>query len=317
MKPEATLYLQLLVGLIDRAERPHQRSEVLGLAGEYGFAATLASDRNDPTITRAPMVSQELLGIWQGKPETSVLVFHIIPVDSAHFRIETERFRSLVARILHDLDQVSVYWFPAILRPSGKTFENILLKPAEISRAEELEFPDLRYVFGRCVSKTLSVIRGPLRSGLSSFVVYRSDWSGSPLFIPNSDWAPPYGELGQNVLIEAHVKERYPFTRALNLRVLREPEWRCCEMKKTGDVLKARTHGEYANYTFQFAVIDAAEIVAEDPSREFPDLKGRICCFRTLEELFAHPTTREHNQGVLAAMQNRLAAYFPAPAKQE
>ncbi|MDR3413262.1 MAG: hypothetical protein P4L87_20300 [Formivibrio sp.] len=308
MKPEATVYLQMLVGLNDRTGNRHAREEVVALAKKHGFDGSILNDANDPTITRAPMVSQKLLGIWNGKMEDAVLLLQILELDPLLYHSATERFRSFVAAILQELDQISIYWVPALRRPEAEKIENILLAPAEITKAADIKFPDPRYVFGRSVCKTLSAIRGPLRDGQPSLVVYRSDWTEAPLFIPNSDWTPPHGERGQNDLIDKQLRERYPFTKTLQMEIQRNAEWRCVNLnlKSTGDSMKARTFGQDAIYTFQFALVEAARLIDADPNAEFRDIKGRTCYFRTVDELIAHPATLHHNHEVLEIVRNRL-----------
>ena len=311
MLNEATLYLQLLVGLIDKEGNQYSRDDLVALATEYGFDGTIVSSQADPAIDCAPMISRELLGIWLGKQEPSVLFLQMLPTDDmAQYRTATERFRSLVKAILKELNQDAVYWFPALRRPFQNAFENVLLMPATISHAEDLNFPDTRQVFGRQVFKTLSVMRGPSRSGRPSLLVYQSDWEGAPLFVPNSDWTPAYGELGQKELIEANIRERYPFARDLTLQITREAEWRSSQMKMTGDRLKARTFGEFANYTFQFALIDATKLRMSDPQEEYRDLKGRKCIFRTMEELLADSATRSQNSDVLPVVSGQNSNRF-------
>jgi len=310
LSDEAELYLQLLVGLADKEGTRYSRDLLVGLASQHGFAGTVVESPDDSTLARAPMVSRELLGIWEGTVEPSVLLLQIIPVNPVRYRVEIERWRSLVAAILRELNQDAVYWFPAIRHPGEHAFHNLLLRPTVISRPEELVFPDPREVFGRQVFKTLSLMRGPARSGQPSLIVYESDWIGAPLFIPNSHWTPPYGERGQEALIENDIRQRYAFVGDLTLNVIRDPEWRSSATKPTGDRLKARTFGEWGNYTFQFAVIELPDLVSADPAAEFRDLKGRKCVFRTGGELFADPATRAQNGDVLRAMEHHFPALF-------
>jgi hypothetical protein len=310
LSDEAELYLQLLVGLVDKERTRYSRDLLVNLAGRYGFAGTVAESPDDPTLALAPMVSRELLGIWEDMIEPSVLLLQIIPTDPARYRFETERWRSLVAAILTELNQDAVYWFPAIRYPIEHAFHNLLLRPAVITKPQDVVFPDPREVFGRQVHKTLSLIRGPARSGAPSLIVYEADWVGAPLFIPNCHWIPPYGERGQEALIEDDVRQRYPFVGDLTLNVVRNPEWRSSATKPTGDRLKARTFGEYANYTFQFAVVEPPDLISSDPAAEFRDLKGRKCMFRTVAELVADPATRAQNADVLRAMEHHFPALF-------
>ena len=306
MSQEATLYIQMLVGLNGRSGQKHVRDDVVALARKYGFDSTIPSVNADPVITQSAMVSEELLGIWRGNIENSVLVLQILPVDPQCYRAGTENFRALAAAVLRELDQVSVYWFPALRRPMEDKFQFELLKAVVIFDADKIEFPDPRYVFGRSVTKTLSIIRGPPRFGKPSFVVYKSDWDGTPLFIPNTDWTPPLGELRQNDLIEKGLRERYPFVDSLQMRITREAEWRCIDLKKTGDSLKATVFGEDAAYTFQFAIADVAGLTEVDPNAEFNDIKRRPCCFRTVDELIADSSTVKHNHQVLKIIKDRL-----------
>jgi len=305
---DATLYLQLLVGLVDKEGNRYGREDLLGIAKKHGFDGTAVFSHDDPVIGQSPLISRELLGIWEGSEEPSILFLQILPVDSHQFRGATERFRSLVASILRELNQDAVYWFPALRRPLEIGFQNFLLMPAAISKAEDLLFPDPREVFGRQVFKTLSIVRGPERAGsLASILVYKSDWDHTPLFIPNSDWTPPYGEHAQEELIEANLRERYPFLRDINLNIAREPEWRSSQTKRTGDRLKAQTFGEFVNYTFQFVLVEAAELRLADPEVRYRDLKGRSCVFRTLDELFADSDTFDQNADVLHVLKQQLS----------
>jgi hypothetical protein len=308
MSEEATLYLQLLVGLVDKLGNRYRREDLLDLAAKHGFDGTSLFSHDDPAIVHAPMISHELLGIWETKEEPSVLFLQIIPTGSKEFGAAIERFRSLVAAILKEFNQDAIYWFPALRRPLENGFQNLLLKPRPIFRVDDLEFPDPREVFGRQVFRTLLAMRGPIRFGHPSLLVYESDWDGSPLFVPNCDWTPPYEERGQVKLIEANVRERYPFVRNVTLDITRDPQWRSSQTKQTGNRLKAQVFGDFANYTFQFARIDSPDLRVADPLAEYRDLKGRVCVFRTIDELFADSSTRTQNADVLRFLKERLGS---------
>ena len=217
---------------------------------------------------------------------------------------ELERFRSVVSEILSKLHQEAILWCPAIRKPGKQVV--LLLEPVFVRDASEVDFLPGEQVYGRQVFKQLVVVVGPAIESTPTVLVYRSKWKGSPLFLPNFGWSPPYGDTGQLASVEAALRDSYSFLHELLLEhCYRNPGWRSHQRKHTGDFAKAAIDGPEAIYVFQYSVVrpGALDLEGIDP-RNLLNSKDCECSFRTLADLTSDAPTARNNWDVLYVLEN-------------